>query len=107
MTHVFVRPALEQLLNTKDIKASKYTEIRDALKVALESELTPQVVLKPFALAALSRNPVLVAIAVDYLGKLFSYGFWGAQDDPVEVSLEMADGGDKKQNRASGEALKF
>ncbi|KAJ3328889.1 guanine nucleotide exchange protein for ADP-robosylation factor [Blyttiomyces sp. JEL0837] len=82
---VFIRKALDELGNSKESK--KYPALKEAIKQALgvlESaavdETAFQTLFKPFLLACQSRQPHLVTIAIDCLGKLFSYNYWSRFD---------------------------
>lgn len=47
----------------------------------------------PLSLACNSKNPALCAVAVDCLGKLFAYGYWGAQSGEIgRTSLDDLEG---------------
>ncbi|KAI8852805.1 hypothetical protein BC829DRAFT_440418 [Chytridium lagenaria] len=78
---VFIKLALEQLLNAKESK--KLTALREAAKQGLASLDNPepdlaciQTILQPFHLGCQSRQPALAVIAIDCLGKLFTYNYW-------------------------------
>ncbi|KAI9017379.1 hypothetical protein BC832DRAFT_588643 [Gaertneriomyces semiglobifer] len=90
---VFIKLALEQLQNAKESR--KLTNLKDACKSALEVLDSPsargnmdsqslRTVFSPFQLACRTRQPVLATIAIDCLGKLFTYNYWGKH----EVTLE-------------------
>ncbi|KAJ3192020.1 guanine nucleotide exchange protein for ADP-robosylation factor [Irineochytrium annulatum] len=79
---VFIKLALEQLLNAREAK--RLTALKEAAKHSLgvlenpDPDLaTIQSLLQPFYLACQSRQPPLAVIAIDCLGKLFTYNYWG------------------------------
>ncbi|KAJ3012565.1 guanine nucleotide exchange protein for ADP-robosylation factor [Thoreauomyces humboldtii] len=87
---VFIKLALEQMQLAKESK--KLSGLKDASRSALEAlesrtvmdSQSIQTVFAPFQLACRSRQPVLATIAIDCLGKLFTYNYWGRH----EVLLE-------------------
>lgn len=50
-----------------------------------------QTVFSPFQIACRSRQPTLATIAIDCLGKLFTYNYWGRYD--VMLEGDAATGG--------------
>jgi brefeldin A-inhibited guanine nucleotide-exchange protein len=79
---VFIRVALELLTN------APVTKRNDALKKAIAASFkaldslpkdspTMMIVFSPFQIACQSKNSELITIAIDCLGKLFTYNFWG------------------------------
>ena len=79
---VFIRVALELLLNAPPTKRN------DGLKAAITASFqaldslpkdsqTMMAVFSPFQIACQSKNSEMVSIAIDCLGKLFTYNFWG------------------------------
>ena len=82
---VFIRVALELLSNapvTKRNEALK-TSIKNsftALDESAKNSKTLMSIFKPFQMACQSKNPELASIAIDCLGKLFTYNFWGQYD---------------------------
>ncbi|KAJ3215780.1 guanine nucleotide exchange protein for ADP-robosylation factor [Dinochytrium kinnereticum] len=92
---VFIKLALEQLLNAKESK--KLTSLRDAAKQGLASLDNPepdlaciQTILQPFHLACQSRQVVLAVIAIDCFGKLFTYNYW-SHHNVLDPSWEDGD----------------
>ncbi|KAI8920934.1 hypothetical protein DFJ77DRAFT_506560 [Powellomyces hirtus] len=87
---VFIKLALEQMQAAKEAK--KFNGLKDASKSAMEAleshsamdSQSIQTVFAPFQMACRSRQPVLATIAIDCLGKLFTYNYWGRH----EVLLE-------------------
>ncbi|KAJ3150955.1 guanine nucleotide exchange protein for ADP-robosylation factor [Geranomyces michiganensis] len=87
---VFIKLALEQMQAAKESK--KLSGLKDASKSAMEAleahsamdSQSIQTVFAPFQMACRSRQPVLATIAIDCLGKLFTYNYWGRH----EVLLE-------------------
>ncbi|KAI8592987.1 hypothetical protein BDZ88DRAFT_503867 [Geranomyces variabilis] len=87
---VFIKLALEQMQVAKEAK--KLSGLKDASKSAMEAleahsamdSQSIQTVFAPFQMACRSRQPVLATIAIDCLGKLFTYNYWGRH----EVLLE-------------------
>ncbi|KAI8821985.1 uncharacterized protein EV422DRAFT_586065 [Fimicolochytrium jonesii] len=87
---VFIKLALEQLQAAKEAK--KLTPLRNASQSALEAleshtimdSQSIQTIFSPFQIACRTRQPVLATIAIDCLGKLFTYNYWGKH----EVILE-------------------
>jgi brefeldin A-inhibited guanine nucleotide-exchange protein len=79
---VFIRVALELLTNapaTKrndGLKKSIAASFR-ALDSLPKDSQTMMVVFSPFEIACQSKNSELISIAIDCLGKLFTYNFWG------------------------------
>ncbi|KAJ3118784.1 guanine nucleotide exchange protein for ADP-robosylation factor [Phlyctochytrium bullatum] len=78
---VFIKLALEQILNAKESK--KLNALKEAAKQGLSMLENPdpdlagiQTILQPFHLACQSRQPALAVIAIDCLGKLFTYNYW-------------------------------
>ncbi|KAJ3031310.1 guanine nucleotide exchange protein for ADP-robosylation factor, partial [Rhizophlyctis rosea] len=95
-TDVFIRVALQQLQDAKETK--KLQNLRDGVKHALETlDATSahgtldaeaiQSIFGPFRLACQSRQPALATIAIDCLGKLFSYNYWGRHDVAILQGL--------------------
>lgn len=79
---VFIRVALELLSN------APVTKRNETLKTAISKSFqaldslpkdshTMMVVFSPFQIACQSKNSELISIAIDCLGKLFTYNFWG------------------------------
>ncbi|KAJ3102351.1 guanine nucleotide exchange protein for ADP-robosylation factor [Phlyctochytrium planicorne] len=99
---VFIKLALEQLMNAKEAK--KLNPLKEAAKVGLTSLENPdpdlaciQKILQPFYLACQSRQPALAVIAIDCLGKLFTYNYW-SHHNVLDPSWED---GDSKSDAAS------
>ncbi|KAI9105732.1 hypothetical protein DFS34DRAFT_27501 [Phlyctochytrium arcticum] len=115
---VFIKAALEQIQNAKEAK--KMTQLRDASKSALEALEFPsspagmdaqtiQIIFTPFQMACRSRQPVLATAAIDCLGKLFTYNYWGRHDSSMEGDVggqypdfDM-DHAPRKEGRGSGD----
>jgi brefeldin A-inhibited guanine nucleotide-exchange protein len=79
---VFIRVALELLTNAPATK--RIDGLKNAIAVsfvALDSlpkdSRTMMVVFSPFQIACQSKNSEIISIAIDCLGKLFTYNFWG------------------------------
>ncbi|KAJ3087061.1 guanine nucleotide exchange protein for ADP-robosylation factor [Quaeritorhiza haematococci] len=104
---VFIKLALEQLQSSKE--ARKFITLKDAAKTALAAldtlggnapvdQQTLQTLFQPFQLACQSRQPQLTSIAIDCLGKLFNYNYWGKydyeHDGGVEVGMGVGEGDD-------------
>ncbi|KAJ2994510.1 guanine nucleotide exchange protein for ADP-robosylation factor [Globomyces sp. JEL0801] len=76
----FIRMSLDLLQNSKDYKRNE--QFRAAIKNALDALDRPNeasnslAVFKPFQIACQSGSPELITIAIDCLGKLFSYNYW-------------------------------
>ncbi|KND00748.1 uncharacterized protein SPPG_03863 [Spizellomyces punctatus DAOM BR117] len=90
---VFIKLALEQMQSAKEAK--KLNNLRDASKSALEALESPsshpamdaqtiQTIFAPFQIACRSRQATLATIAIDCLGKLFTYNYWGRHDALLE-----------------------
>ncbi|KAJ3412218.1 guanine nucleotide exchange protein for ADP-robosylation factor [Chytridiales sp. JEL 0842] len=75
---VFIRLALEQLLNCKESK--KIPNFKESARKVLDSfendQQTINTIFLPFQQACQSKQSQLTSIAIDCLGKLFSYNFW-------------------------------
>jgi brefeldin A-inhibited guanine nucleotide-exchange protein len=125
-TDMFIKSALEQLANAKEAK--RLNQLRDAVKnglsgyyqqdilirrvrlhvldlfiAALEMPSPDlnaiQTILQPLQIACQSRQPALIVIAIDCLGKLFTYNYWGRHniheiswDDGGAVANEFDEG---------------
>jgi brefeldin A-inhibited guanine nucleotide-exchange protein len=83
----FIRMSLD-LLSASRIKNDNLRQAIQNASSALDhpESAPPLQVFKPFQLACQSGNPELSTIAIDCLGKLFTYNYWKfAQDVHVEV----------------------
>ncbi|KAI8812764.1 hypothetical protein BJ742DRAFT_552239 [Cladochytrium replicatum] len=111
---VFIKIALDQLQNAKEAK--RYSNLRDAAKNAQaaiersagttnEDLQTMKTVFLPFQLACQSRQPVLVSVAIDCMGKLFTYNYWGKFEDGFSYAENGEHGfdmdGDSPGNRSA------
>lgn len=79
---VFIRIALELLTNAPATKRNDGLKKAiaasfKALDSAMKDSQTIMVVFSPFQIACQSKNSELISIAIDCLGKLFTYNFWG------------------------------
>ncbi|KAI9362470.1 hypothetical protein DFJ73DRAFT_620704 [Zopfochytrium polystomum] len=90
-SNVFIKIALDQLSNAKESK--RFPALKDAIKEAQTASESSEmsldalkVMFHPLRLACQSRQPVLTTIAIDCLGKLFSYGYWSSQSSLVAAS---------------------
>jgi brefeldin A-inhibited guanine nucleotide-exchange protein len=116
-SEVFIRLALDQLSNSKDIKRNTNLlhSILVAQKTLEESSDDPLdhdtllKILAPFQLACGTSAPALVSISIDCLGKLFSYNFWGRHavydeaDPEIESPEDIASqAGDEPAESGSG-----
>ncbi|KXS18026.1 hypothetical protein M427DRAFT_121684 [Gonapodya prolifera JEL478] len=105
---VFIRNALETLVK----ESRKNTPLKEAAKKALaslgpapphpssskeslgsaehqnHSPATLETIFGAFQLACQSRSSALASVAIDCLGKLFTYNYWGSDADPVLAQLE-------------------
>ncbi|KAJ3414515.1 guanine nucleotide exchange protein for ADP-robosylation factor [Chytridiales sp. JEL 0842] len=106
----FIKSALEQLLNAREAKRIK--PLTDSVKSSLTALDTPnpdlnviQTILQPFQLACQSRQPSLAIIAIDCLGKLFTYNYWSRNNiqenswgDANVVANDEGDGAKSKKD---------
>ncbi|KAJ3127571.1 guanine nucleotide exchange protein for ADP-robosylation factor [Nowakowskiella sp. JEL0407] len=114
---VFIKLALDQLQNAKESK--KLPALKDAAKsclAALEANShnnspddlsSIKAIFKPFQIACQSRQPALVTISVDCLGKLFSYDYWAKynidSDENTKVTQDMDIDGKSPRSNADEE----
>ncbi|KAJ3219454.1 guanine nucleotide exchange protein for ADP-robosylation factor [Clydaea vesicula] len=110
-SEVFIKLALEQLQNQKDAK--KLTKLKDSCKIAMSTlevitknnsdvqmdSQTMDKIFLPFQTACQSRQSTLTSIAIDCLGKLFAYNFWGKHEFDIEVFNDDEDNEEKASNK--------
>ncbi|KAJ3273363.1 guanine nucleotide exchange protein for ADP-robosylation factor [Terramyces sp. JEL0728] len=76
----FIRMSMDMLNGSKEIRRNE--TFRKAITVALETldhpttAANPLSIFKPFQLACQSKDPEVNIIAIDCLGKLFTYNYW-------------------------------
>src|SRR6478672_4883734 len=74
----FIRMSLDLLTSSKDYRRNE--PLRNAITAAVNAldhpeSSNPLQVFKPFQLACQSGNPEIITIAIDCLGKLFTYNY--------------------------------
>lgn len=88
----FIRMAFDLLANTKEYR--RMESLRNAVQAAVETLDNPLAandplsVFLPFQIACKSGHPELLAIAIDCLGKLFSYNYWKTARNDVVPKIE-------------------
>jgi brefeldin A-inhibited guanine nucleotide-exchange protein len=90
----FIRMSIDLLQNSKEYKRNE--QFRTAIVKALEAldkmETNQIIIFKPFQIACQSGSPELITIAIDCLGKLFTYNYWKfAQDVQLESTHKKKD----------------
>ena len=115
---VFIRVALELLQNAPSAKRNELlkTAIKNsfgmisyskayfaaALDALPKDSKTMMAIFKPFQMACQSRNPELISIAIDCLGKLFTYNFWGEYDlEGLSEAIDSSNKGHQKESTGS------
>ncbi|ORY49065.1 Sec7-domain-containing protein [Rhizoclosmatium globosum] len=93
----FIKHTLEQLVNAKEGK--KLPNLLSSAKQALaalekkDPDLQAmQTVFQPFQIACQSRQPILATTAIDCLGKLFTYNYWGRCNTSSELNEDDENG---------------
>ncbi|KAJ3296250.1 guanine nucleotide exchange protein for ADP-robosylation factor [Rhizoclosmatium sp. JEL0117] len=93
----FIKHTLEQLVNAKEGK--KLPNLLSSAKQALaalekkDPDLQAmQTVFQPFQIACQSRQPILATTAIDCLGKLFTYNYWGRCNTSSEFNEDDENG---------------
>ncbi|KAJ3265244.1 guanine nucleotide exchange protein for ADP-robosylation factor [Chytriomyces hyalinus] len=101
----FIKHTLEQLVNAREGKKipALLQSAKQAL-VALEKKepdlLAMQSIFQPFQIACQSRQSVLATTAIDCLGKLFTYNYWGKcnivneanEEEESQIMSQLAQG---------------
>jgi brefeldin A-inhibited guanine nucleotide-exchange protein len=93
----FIRMSIDLLQNSREYKRNEH--FRAAITKALEAldkmETNQIIIFKPFQLACQSGTPETITIAIDCLGKLFTYNYWKfAQDVQLESNPKKENGED-------------
>ncbi|TPX34074.1 hypothetical protein SmJEL517_g03259 [Synchytrium microbalum] len=107
---VFIKLALEQLSSAKEGK--KILQLRDSCSkasAALEAlsvgrgdpSISIAAVFLPFQIACESRIPILASIAIDCLGKLFTYNYWSRYESHDDAASENGTNNTNKRTSTS------
>lgn len=112
----FIRMSLDLLQNSKEQRRNE--PFRMAIKTALESldrpqDANPLSVFKPFQLACQSGSSELIVIAIDCLGKLFTYNYWKfaagihVENQKQAKKKDEEEEGDADDNDGTSEMIAF
>lgn len=106
----FIRMAFDLFANSKDYRKLEALSKSVALATTELDSATPTgnssiVIFQPFQIACRSNNPELLVIAIDCLGKLFSYNYWKPSFDslhPENIAIKRSSNPDEEDQDAGG-----
>ncbi|KAL5039064.1 hypothetical protein BDV3_002220 [Batrachochytrium dendrobatidis] len=102
----FIRMALDMLQNSKESRRSE--PLKAAIRTAMnaldnaETQQAPISIFKPFQIACESGNAELATIAIDCMGKLFTYNYWGRVSEEFEPTMKDGFQASNSNNLAGG-----
>ncbi|KAH6598916.1 hypothetical protein BASA50_003422 [Batrachochytrium salamandrivorans] len=86
----FIRMALDMLQTSKEGRRNE--PLKAAIRLATgaldstDGEQSPVAIFKPFQIACESGSAEMATIAIDCMGKLFTYDYWGRASEEYDIS---------------------